>query len=72
MIKVGKKNRRYSDVIFDSHGFADAAHFLPADFDLCTLKTDIRIRHGWHTGTIWDGLRLGEKEKVISWKRHSE
>lgn len=79
MIKVGTKKEKgshygYNDVHFDKDGWADATKFLPADFDLCHLKTT-RTKEpvsGWHTGAVWDGRRLKETDTILYWKKNGD
>lgn len=57
---------------YDVEGWADASKYLPSEFDLCELKTDIKSDSGWHTGQVWDGLNIKENTKVLYWKRLKE
>lgn len=68
-----QKNRKadYKDVYYDEHGWADAVEFLPHDFDLVYMKTDVNENPiaGWSIGKQWDGKRLRPEAKVSHWKR---
>ncbi len=69
MIKVGRKYATYKDVKYDSDKWADASLYLPADFDICSLKTEAGFsKRGWHTGTQWDGAAITDKDKIKYWK----
>lgn len=64
---------QYGDCEKDYDGWVDATTWLPEDFDLLDLKTDItKTVKGWWTGHNWDGYRLPEKAKVHYWKRNEE
>lgn len=78
MIKVGsdlvfykKKQRRaqYINCIYDEDGWADASKFLPADYDLVSIRTDTKQMVGWSYGHKWDGLNLKHNDKVLYWKK---
>ncbi len=63
----------YRDVNYDLDEWADANKYLPKEYDLCLLKTDIgRTINGWHNGTSWDGLRLKDGEKIKFWQKKRE
>ena len=68
----GKKSRyKYSDVSFDTDGFADADKFHPLKFDLVEGKYVLSSKKAncWWTGKEWLGLRLPPKTKIEKWKR---
>jgi len=84
MIKVGTKKISnvghkhpieylYSDVEYDQDGYADASKYLPADFDLVSMKIEgQKPLPGWSHGRSWDGLNLKPGSKIISWKKMQE
>lgn len=47
-------------------------NYKPQPFDLVKIKTGKKEITGWWTGNTWMGLRLREKDVVVSWKRCSE
>jgi hypothetical protein len=63
---------KYADSKMDIEGWTDPTHWLPIPFDLVLLKTDIKTRRGWWTGSEWYSLRLQPKEKVLYWKSINE
>lgn len=70
-IKAGKRKLNYSDIPNTwPSGWIPAIEYLPLDFDLVRLKTNKgRNIVGWSVGKKFDGLKLEEREKVISWHR---
>lgn len=63
----------YADAEYDQKGWANTEEYLPAEFDLCYLKTDTgRILKGWYTGHGWYGLNVLETHKIKLWKRFDE
>lgn len=78
MIQVGKhkpgsnKPYSYSDVRFDSDGWADVKKYLPISFDLMLLKDEKnRTIVGWYAGGSWDGARYNGQE-IKLWKREKD
>lgn len=70
--KKGKQRKfSYTDVEYDCDDWADAAKYLPADYDLVHLKTEKKTISGWRSGNVWAGLRLKGDEKFLYWKRQS-
>lgn len=63
------KQLSYKDITTDAEGWTDVEEFLPLAFDLVLMKTDYKIINGWHTGTIWESLRLLPHYKVLKWKK---
>lgn len=66
------KTIAYPDVKYDFDGWAKAGEYLPAKFDLVTLKTPSGSKRGWHTGMGWDGLKVERDDDVIYWKKTKE
>ena len=59
----------YKDVKCED-GWADTRHFLPADFDLMTMKLSSgKEIVGWIQGDNWEGARLKDDDEVFYWKR---
>jgi hypothetical protein len=72
LVNTGKRFRKfsYNDVHFDEDGWADAAQFLPGDYDLAYLKLQGKPSVcGWSIGINWDGAKLEDGDKVLYWKR---
>lgn len=77
MIKVGypiekdsKKKYTYRDCEYDADMWSDAKKFIPADFDLCFLKTkEGKTKMGWASAYNWDGLHVNDKDEVVAWKK---
>lgn len=60
----------YAKVPNDGNGWVDASQFLPADFDLVTMKIDdANYKSGWFQGRSWDGYKYEPGEVVTHWKR---
>lgn len=61
-------------VKYDEDGWVDATKFLPIDYDLMYLKVDgvKGFIRGWYSGTVWDGLKYQEGQKVLYWKMAKE
>lgn len=53
----------------DKDKWIDASKIKPEPFDLCSLKTETKIKSGWYTGSIWDGANVQHNEKVLFWKK---
>ena len=67
--KVGMNLPYYNRVVSDDDGWADASKFLPADYDLCEIMTDEGKKNGWCHGRSWDGYKIEQGDKIISWRR---
>lgn len=70
--KIGEQFVRFSyrDVVYDDDDWADASRFLPADYDMMSLKLDTgRKIPGWIQGNQWEALRLKPGNQVLFWKR---
>lgn len=68
---TGKERKvTYQDIKNNHDDWINPTDFLPADFDIVSLKIKNRIRivPGWSIGNGWDGLRLRSKDEVIGWK----
>lgn len=76
--KTGKDKKievfyTYTDIKFDSNGWADSKTDLPGDFDLVYMKVgEKKIIPGWISGSSWNGLRLKSKDLIPYWKRKPE
>lgn len=66
-----KKEFPYSQVEFDSEGWADPHKYIPADFDLVLVEAkDIeRLIPAWSVGRKWEGARITGNEEIFRWKR---
>lgn len=69
--KDDKKNWAYKDAEYDPEGWCDIRKYLPEEYDLCLLKTEVKTRKGWWTGTGWDGAFIGG-ETILYWKKFPE
>lgn len=70
--KIDKVKYNYRDVKYDIDGWADAKKFLPANFDLCLLKTKSKTIHGWYSGLSWDGMNIQESDEILYWKHQKD
>lgn len=59
----------YIDVIPEKDGWIDAKKYIPKKYDMCFLKTPIRVIKGWHNGLGWDGLRVRDNDSILYWKK---
>jgi len=70
--KVGRNGFRYTKVIYDQKGYAEAEHYIPEDFDMCYLKLDDgTIKKGWWGGFAWDGASVNKYDTITQWKRQN-
>lgn len=72
--KTGKiRKLSYKDIEYDENGWIDASEYQPIDFDLVFMKTsDGKIKSGWISTNVWEGVRLKPNEKIIQWKQNHE
>ena len=77
--EVGKRYPlTYEAVEYDREGWASTKKVNPLPFDmtLCKVERQGKILKkylpGWWTGNKWEGRKLKEEDKVISWKRNLE
>lgn len=55
------------------NGWIDSSKYLPKDFDLLDLQTENgKIKMGWRSGNIWDGMKIKENEKILFWRKRKE
>lgn len=66
------KNWTYPQVETDYDGWVDSTKFLPGNYDLVTLKTEIETKRGWYTGQTWDGMRVSPDDRILYWKKVKE
>lgn len=71
-IRDGRIKYNYKDVQSEFDGWIDVKKYLPADYDLCLLKTASRILHGWYALGSWDGLKLKDSDVILYWKRKKD
>ena len=70
--KDGKIKYTYKDVKYDIDGWVDAKKYLPADYDLCLMKTKSRTLYGWYSGLSWDGMKIKDSDQILFWKRKQQ
>jgi hypothetical protein len=68
-----KRKFSYRDIQSESDGWVDASRYLPADYDLMSLKIKGKdILCGWSVGAKWDGLKIKKSDKILFWKKKSD
>ena len=68
-IKEKRKKYRYADIKYGEDGWVDVKEYLPANYDLCFLKTEKRIILGWYSMSCWEGNKINQDDKILFWKR---
>lgn len=67
------RNFVYKDAKKDLDGWIKCDDHMPHLFDLCWLRMeDGYVKKGWHSGSQWDGLKIKETDKFVSWKKSLE
>jgi hypothetical protein len=69
---VNMTKLKYTSLPGGTFAWQDPQSYKPLPFDLVQIDTGEKEVRGWWTGNRWMGLRLREKDKVVSWKRCSE
>ena len=52
----------------DEDGWIDASMYIPRNYQLVLLMTHKgAMKKGWWDGTEWDGFRLRDNDRIVSW-----
>lgn len=66
--QLEKDGFRISDLKKDCEGWVDSMVYLPANYDLVLMRTNVRTIAGWWNGMAWEGLHLRPADKIVCWK----
>ena len=67
-LKSGNIRASYRNIPTEQ-GWADYFKFVPASYDLVTIRTrEGKECPGWWSDSSWYGLRMRKGDKVIQWK----
>lgn len=69
---VNMSKIKYTGLPGGMNSWQNPNSYKPQPFDLVNINTGEKEVRGWWTGNRWMGLRLREKDKVVSWKKCSE
>lgn len=71
--KYGRKTYKYKDIPYEKDEWIPATEWIPADGDLCTLKTKKNKTFvGWSYNRAWYGHKHEKNNEITHWKKKKE